>query len=132
MRDAEAHAAEDHSRREGIEKKNNLDSMIYQAEKTLSESSEKLDDSQKAALEGVLADAKKDLESEDAARIDAAFQRVQTELHKVAEVLYKAEAATSDPAGGAGESAGGGGAAADDDVIEADYTEETDQKAGGS
>jgi molecular chaperone DnaK len=122
VKDAESHASEDKGRREGIEKKNNLDSMIYQGEKTLAENGDKLDDALKSGVEGVLAEAKKELESEDAARIDAALQRVQAELHKVAEVLYKAEAAQAD-AGAAGEEAGGG-AAADDDVIDAEYTEE--------
>ncbi len=129
VKDAESHASDDRERRESIEKKNNLDSMIYQGEKTLAESEEKLDASQKAGLEGVLADAKKDLESEDAARIDSALQRLQTELHKLAETLYKAEAATAEQAAGAGESAAGGDAHEDDDVIDADYTDESERKA---
>jgi molecular chaperone DnaK len=132
VKDAESHAADDRERRDSIEKKNNLDSMIYQGEKTLAESEEKLDASQKAGLEGVLADAKKDLESEDAARIDSALQRLQTELHKLAETLYKAEAATADQAAGAGESAAEGDAHEDDDVIDADYTDESERKAGES
>jgi molecular chaperone DnaK len=132
VKDAEAHAADDRDRREAIEKKNSLDSMIYQGEKTLAENAEKLDASQKSALEGVLADARKDLESEDSARIDAALQRVQAELHKLAETLYKAEAAASGEAGAAGEPAAAGAAANDDDVIDADYTEESDRKAGES
>jgi molecular chaperone DnaK len=132
VKDAESHAADDRERRDSIEKKNNLDSMIYQGEKTLAESEEKLDASQKAGLEGVLADAKKDLESEDAARIDSALQRLQTELHKLAETLYKAEAATAEQAAGAGESAAGGDAHEDDDVIDADYTDESERKAGES
>jgi molecular chaperone DnaK len=125
VKDAESHASEDKDRREGIEKKNNLDSMIYQGEKSLAENGEKLDDALKSGLEGVLAEAKKDLESEDVARIDAALQRVQSELHKVAEVLYKADAAEADP-GAADAAAGGGdgGGAADEDVIDAEYTEE--------
>jgi molecular chaperone DnaK len=132
VKDAESHAADDRERRDSIEKKNNLDSMIYQGEKTLAESEEKLDASQKAGLEGVLADAKKDLESEDAARIDSALQRLQTELHKLAETLYKAESAAAEQAAGAGESAAGGDAHEDDDVIDADYTDESERKAGES
>jgi molecular chaperone DnaK len=124
VKDAESHASEDLSRREAIEKKNNLDSMIYQGEKTLSENADKLDDALKSGLEGVLADAKKDLESDDGARIGAALERLQAELHKVAEVLYKAEAAGG--AAGADDSSGapGGSDGSDDDVIDAEYTEE--------
>ena len=51
--------------------------MLYQAEKTLSENSDKLDPTDKKGLEDVLADAKKDLESDDDARIDSAHQRVE-------------------------------------------------------
>ena len=119
VRDAESHAADDKARREAIEKKNTLDSMIYQAEKTLTENAEKLDESQKTGLESAIADAKQDLESEDAGRIDAGRQRLETELHKVAEVLYKSEASPGDGATG-GPDAGGG---SDDDVIDAEYTE---------
>jgi molecular chaperone DnaK len=131
VRDAEAHAADDTVRRDAIEKKNNLDSMIYQGEKNLAENSEKLEDDQKKGVESVLADAKKDLESDDPARIDAALQRLQTELHKLAEALYKAEASAAGPAAGPDASAGDGGAAPqDEDVIDADYTEETGTEEG--
>ena len=54
-------------------------------------------------LEEVLAEAKKDLESDDAARIEAAHQRVEQATHKVAEVLYKAQT------GGAGRRRRGAG-----------------------
>jgi molecular chaperone DnaK len=131
VHDAEAHAADDTVRRDAIEKKNNLDSMIYQGEKNLAENSEKLEDDQKKGVESVLADAKKDLESDDPARIDAALQRLQTELHKLAEALYKAEASAAGPAAGPDASAGDGGAAhQDEDVIDADYTEETGTEEG--
>jgi molecular chaperone DnaK len=121
MAEAEANAAEDKVRREGIEKKNNLDSMIYQAEKTLTESKDALDPDEKSSLESVLAEAKTDLESDDSEKIDAAFARVEAELHKVAEKLYKAQA---DGAAGSGDAPGGDAPPADDDVIDAEFTEE--------
>ena len=130
VKDAESHAAEDKDRREGIEKKNNLDSMIYQAEKTLTDNADKLDDGQKSGLEALLVDAKKDLESDDAARIDAALQKVQAELHKVAEALYKAEAEAEASGAAAGDpGASGPGGAAEDDVIDAEYTEEKNEES---
>ena len=100
--------------------------MIYQGEKTVAENAEKLDDAQKQALEECLADAKQDLESDDSARIATALQRLQAELHKLAETLYKAEAASGE-SGASGPGASGPGEAsgpADDDVIDAEYTEE--------
>jgi molecular chaperone DnaK len=119
VKEAASHAGEDQERREKIEKHNQLDSMIYQAEKTIGESTEKLGDVEKTALQDAIGDAKKDLESDDAARIDAARQRLETELHKVAEVLYKVGAEES---GDQAEAASH--AEADDDVIDAEYTEE--------
>jgi molecular chaperone DnaK len=119
VRDAEAHASEDGERREKIEKHNQLDSMIYQAEKMLADNSDKVGDSDKQSLQGAIDSAKKDLESDDPARLDAARQQLEAELHKLAETLYKAEAAAGsspeDPSSEAG---------ADEDVIDAEYTEE--------
>jgi molecular chaperone DnaK len=121
--DAEANAAADQSRREGIEKKNNLDSMIYQAEKTISENGDALDADEKKNLEAVLAEAKVDLETGDNDKIDAAHQRVESELHKVAEKLYKAQA-DAEPGEGAPPEEGATNAPDDDDVIDAEFTEE--------
>jgi molecular chaperone DnaK len=124
VHDAEAHASEDHKRRERIEKKNQLDSLIYGAEKTLADNGDKLPDEEKQSLEAALEAAREDLASEDDARIDAALQRVQQATHKVAEVLYHAQqAGAAADAQGAGaepgaESAGG------EDVIDAEFTEE--------
>jgi molecular chaperone DnaK len=129
VRDAASHASEDKSRRERIEKKNNLDSILYQGQKTLADNGDKLDADLRTGLSGVLEEARKDLESDDTARIDAAFQRVQTELHKVAEALYKADAAQAGPsAGGAASGPGPKG----DDVIDAEYTEEKREESGHS
>jgi molecular chaperone DnaK len=120
--EAQSHAKDDEERRDRIEKKNQLDSMIYGAEKTLRDSQEKLPDDARQAAEGVLAEARKELESEDAARLEAARQRVEQEMHKIAEILYKSQA----EAGGAGAEAGPAEEAASggEDVIDAEYTEE--------
>ena len=123
--EAESHASEDKTRRDSIEKKNQLDSLIYQAEKTISENEEKLEEADKTAISSAIEDAKAELESGDAAKLDAARQRVETELHKVAEKLYKSEAAagSEQPAGPSG-GASGSGASGDDDVIDAEFTQE--------
>jgi molecular chaperone DnaK len=119
VREADAHAGEDHQRREKIEKRNALDSLIYSAEKTIRDSGDKLPEDEKKHIEEVLKDAKADLESDDLARIDAANQRVEQAMHKIAEVLYKAQP----PEGGEApnEPAPSG---EEGDVIDAEYTEE--------
>jgi molecular chaperone DnaK len=118
--DAETFASEDRTRRELIDKRNALDSLLYQAEKTLGENAENLSDEDKAAVESVLESAKKDLDSDDVALLDAAHQRVETELHRVAEQLYKSQAEKeSAPPADAGEAS----RTPEDDVIDAEYTE---------
>ena len=126
VREAETNASADSARREGIEKRNQLDSLIYQAEKTIAENTEKLDDADKAALSSVLEEAKADLDSGDSAKLDAARQRVEAEMHKVAEKLYKTEAAAGDAAGASSSAGSGGEAGADDDVIDAEFTQENE------
>jgi molecular chaperone DnaK len=125
VKEAEANASADKTRRDAIEKKNQLDSLIYQAEKTLAENEAKLDEADKTSISGAIEDAKADLESGDPAKLDAARQRVEAALHKVAEKLYQREA-PGGAAGGAGASAAGGaeGGGSDDDVIDAEFTEE--------
>jgi molecular chaperone DnaK len=126
VKDAEAHASEDRARREKIEKHNTLDSLIYQADKQLKENGEKIPSAEKLELENAIADARKDLDSGDAARLDAAHQRVEGALHKVAEALYKAQSASGGGDGGAagGESKAPGGSNGDGDVVDAEYSEE--------
>jgi len=128
--EAANNASADADRRETIEKKNQLDSMIYQAEKMIAENAEKLDEADKTVLEAALTDAKADLESGDAAKLDAARQRVEAELHKIAEKLYKSESAGPEGGTPADTSASGAdskaGTGADDDVIDAEFTQENE------
>jgi len=130
VRDAEAHAAEDHALKEKVEKRNALDSMIYQAEKTVAENSETLGETEAAEIRAAVEEAKKDLESDDIAKLDASRQRLEQSLHKVAETLYKAQTAQESAAGGAAgaDAAGGGSTDAEGDVVDAEYTEETTEK----
>ena len=121
VKDAESHASEDSSRREAIEKHNQLDSVIYQAEKMISENEEKIGEEGKHTLQSAIEEAKKDLESDDSARMDSGRQRLEAALHQVSEALYKAEAAQAAEAPGE-ESAPANNE--DDDVIDAEYTEE--------
>ena len=126
VHEADAHATEDRAQREKVEKHNALDSMIYQAEKTLAENGEKLSDSDKQGVQTAIEAAKQDLASDDPAKLDVARQQLEQALHKVAEVLYKAQTEEAAAAGASGESgpAGGSGAPDEGEVIDAEYTEE--------
>jgi len=123
IREAESHASEDRAEREKVEKRNALDSLLYQAERTLTENAAKLTDSDTAAVRGAIEEGKQTLDSGDPAQLDAARQKLEREMHKVAEVLYKAQAASGAPAGP--EADASGGARKDDgDVVDVEYTED--------
>jgi molecular chaperone DnaK len=122
IREAEAHSNEDQAAREKVEKHNNLDSILYQGEKLMAENAEKLSESDTAGLKSAIEEAKKDLESDDIARLDAGHQRVEAELHKIAELLYKAETPEGAEGGAPPEAPASGGD--DGDVVDAEYTEE--------
>src|SRR5437762_1516448 len=108
-KDAEAHSAEDKAKREEIDAKNQLDSMVYQVEKMLKEQGDKISGSDRGDVENAIADAKKALESNDKAQMDKARETLTQASHKLAEQMYKsAQAQTPPPGGGAGPSAGAG------------------------
>jgi molecular chaperone DnaK len=102
--------------------------MLYQAEKTLTDNRDKIAEADRTRVESVLAEAKQDLESNDAARMDAARldagrQRLEQAAHKAMEVLYKSQAAGDAGAPGAAPGADAGQRGGDD-VIDAEFTEE--------
>jgi molecular chaperone DnaK len=132
-KDADAHAAEDKAQRETIDAKNQLDSMVYQIEKTLKEQGDKVSGSDRGDVENAIADAKKALESNDKAQMDRARETLTQASHKLAEQMYKsAQAQTPPPGGGAGPGAGTGpapggdgeaGKKQDEGVIDAEYVD---------
>jgi molecular chaperone DnaK len=121
VQDAAAHASDDEAQREKIEKHNALDSIIYQGEKTLTDSGDKLSEQDSAGVRSAIEDGKKELESDDVATLEAARQRIEQELHSVAELLYKTQAADA----AEGDASSDAAAASDEgEVVDAEYTEE--------
>src|SRR5271163_3060752 len=93
-KEADAHAAEDKEKREEIEARNGLDNLVYNIEKMLKESGDKVSGSDKSDVEAALAEAKKALEgSPSAADLNAAREKLTGTSHKLAEAMYKANAA---------------------------------------
>ncbi|HXZ27435.1 MAG TPA: Hsp70 family protein, partial [Terriglobales bacterium] len=128
-KEADSHSAEDKAKREEIEARNQLDSMVYSIEKMLKEHGEKISASEKSEVESALADAKKALEGSDKAAMESARERLTSASHKLAEQMYRA----AQPAGGApggqpsGESAGGE-KKKDEGVIDAEYVDVDEKK----
>ena len=127
VKEAEAHAAEDKAQKEGIEIRNNADSMVYQAEKLIKEMGDKAEaaqvDKAKAAIEKV----KEALKGTDTAAIKAATDELQEPLHAISAAAYQ-QAQQAQQAAGAQQNAGAGAGQQsagkqDDDVIDAEFTE---------
>jgi molecular chaperone DnaK len=136
-KEADAHSAEDKARREEIESRNQLDSMVYQVEKMLRESGDKISGSERGDVENAVADAKKALESNDKAQMDSAREKLTQASHKLAEQMYKAAQAQPGAGAGAGPTPdatagdhGGDGQAKkkDEGVIDAEYVDVEDKK----
>ncbi|MBZ5646292.1 MAG: molecular chaperone DnaK [Acidobacteriia bacterium] len=133
-KEAEAHAAEDKAKREEIDSRNQLDSMVYNIEKMLKEHGDKITGSERGDVENALADAKKALESGDAAQMKHAQETLTKASHKLAEAMYKQAApppgAEAGPQPGAQAPGGGNGEAKkkDEGVIDAEYVDVDEKK----
>ncbi len=107
VKEAAEHEAEDKARREQVERRNKLDAMIYQMEKTLGESKDKLPADDVAKLEEILREGRQAVERQDDAAIQAATEKLEKESHRIAEAMYKATGGA--PGGGDGGGDGGAG-----------------------
>ena len=118
-KEAELHADEDKKRKEAVESKNQLDSTIYQLEKALKDAGDKLAAETKTKVESALAEAKKDLESNDATRMKAALEK----LTAVGGELYAEAQKAAAPAPDAPPPADGAAPKAEKkaDVVDADF-----------
>jgi molecular chaperone DnaK len=127
--EAQAHADEDAARREAIETKNKLDSLIYNSEKLVNENKDKIAEEDRTAMEAALEKGKKALEKpDDVEGMKAAVENIEKASHKMAEAMYRAASggAAPPPAGGDGAPADAppaGGAPKDDGVIDAEFEE---------
>jgi molecular chaperone DnaK len=90
VKDAEAHASDDQTRRELIDARNQADALVYSVEKTLNENRARLGAAEASRLEAALTAAKDAVKSDDLGRIRAATSELQQASHAMAEVLYKA------------------------------------------
>ena len=136
-KEADAHASEDKEKREEIEAHNALDGLVYNIEKMLKDSGEKVAAADKTDVEAALAEAKKTLEgSPSTSALKAAHEKLTHASHKLAEAMYKASAAQAQAAGtpgGPSAQADGSGASAggqkkEGEVIDAEYVDVEDKK----
>ncbi|MGC2298554.1 MAG: molecular chaperone DnaK, partial [Acidobacteriaceae bacterium] len=132
-KEAEAHSAEDKQKREEIEARNQLDSLVYNIEKMLKDNGDKVSGSEKSDVETALADAKKTLEGQPSpAELNAAREKLTAASHKLAEAMYKANASSATagvpPTDGDAAAAGTADEKKDEGVIDAEYVDVEDKK----
>jgi molecular chaperone DnaK len=128
VRDAEAHAQEDQQRREEAETRNQAEQLMYGAERSLRDLSDKIPADERDKAQQAIDAVKKALESKDISRIKAAADELQREFARVSERAYQQAAsaqsaeAAPHPEGSTGQSSGseGGG---DEGVIDAEFHE---------
>ena len=100
--------------------RNQLDNVLFTTERTLNENRAELDGSLIREVEEALAQAKRALESEDAASFRSASETLTKAAHRMAEALYQKKASGDKPSGSGAAPAAGKDA---EDVVDAEYTE---------
>jgi molecular chaperone DnaK len=127
VKDAEAHAAEDKKRKEGVEARNHADALVHTTEKNLVEFGDKVPADQKAKIEADLAALKEVLDAGDAETIKSKTEALMQSSMKLGEAMYKAQQDGPQPGSAADPAAGGPGAAGNahggEGVVDADFEE---------
>ncbi|MEH2243843.1 molecular chaperone DnaK [Nostoc sp.] len=123
VREAEQNASSDKERRERIERKNQADSLAYQAEKQLQELGDKVPAADKTKVEGLVKELREAVAKEDDEQIKKLTPELQQALFAVGSNIYQqaggGAAPDAEPQDGGSTSSSGSG----DDVIDADFTE---------
>jgi molecular chaperone DnaK len=135
-KEAEAHSSEDKEKRDEIEARNALDGMVYNIDKMIKDSGDKMQGAEaapvKADVEKVLAESKKLLEGTPSSKeLKDQHEKLTHASHKLAEILYKANAAQAAQPGAPGDAPAAEPAAEkkkDEGVIDAEYVDVDEKK----
>jgi len=129
VRDAEAHAEEDKKAHELVDARNQLDTLVHSVKKAVSEHGDKIEASEKEAIETAIKEAEEAIKSGDKATLEAKSEALGQVSQKLGEKIY-ADAQAAAGAAGAGAGAAPGGEAKKDegDVVDAEFTEVKDKK----
>ncbi|MFI6585396.1 Hsp70 family protein, partial [Embleya sp. NPDC050493] len=127
MRDAEAHAEEDHQRREAAETRNQAEQLVYTTEKFIKDNGDRVPAEVKTEVETSLTELKDALKGEDLSAIRDAAEKVGTISQKLGSAMY----ANPQPGAEGAAGAGAAGDTADDDVVDAEIVDD-DKRGGGT
>lgn len=130
VKDAEAHAEEDHKALELVTARNQCDAIIHSVSKTLKEHGDKLDGDEKSKVETALKDAEEALKSDSKDTIDAKTQVLTEASHKLTEKIYAQEQAQQTQTGAESPptNSGGGENPVEGEVVDAEFEEVKDKK----
>jgi molecular chaperone DnaK len=132
--DAEAHAEEDRKALELVNARNQCEALVHSVKKSLKDYGEKLEAEEKGKIETALKEAEEALKSDDKAKIDAKAQALAQASQKLGEKMYAdaqaQQAQQGAQAGAAGDEQAGTGKKDDENVVDAEFTEVKDKKAG--
>jgi molecular chaperone DnaK len=118
VKDAEAHAEEDRTRKEEAEIRNTADTLVYQTDKLLKDQADNVTDDEKSTIEGKLADLKTGLEGTDLEVIKDATDGLMSASQEFGQRLYEAAAAEER------EAEAEAGTPDDDEVVDAEIIED--------
>jgi molecular chaperone DnaK len=129
VKTAEANAASDKERREGIEARNQLDGLVYKVEKDSKDWVDRLAPDMKTKLDAAVEAGKQALRAGDGAGIKTALDELNGAYSAAGASLYQ-QATQSQPEGGAADpgAAGAQPGGKQEDVVEADYEIVDDSK----
>ncbi|WP_294385469.1 molecular chaperone DnaK [uncultured Ruminococcus sp.] len=124
VKEAEQYAAEDKKRREEVDAKNEAENLVYQAEKLVNESGDKISEDEKSTINTKCAAVKDAIAKNDKSMIDAAKEDLQKAVYEVSAKLYQ----QANPQGAQGAAPQGdpqqgaqGGSNGDPNVYDADF-----------
>ena len=120
VRDAEANAEADAKRRQTIEAKNEIDSLIYNTEKSLTDNADKIDADTKAEVEKAIAEAKEVKDGDDSDAIIAKKDALSQASLKIGQAIYSKQQAS--------EASEATEEKKDDSTVDADFTEKSDEE----
>ncbi|EOD64751.1 molecular chaperone DnaK [Amycolatopsis vancoresmycina] len=132
VKDAEAHAEEDKTRREEAETRNQAETLVYQTEKFLKDNDDKLPEDLKGKVKSAIDESNEALKGTDSTKIRESIEKLNAASQELGTALYAnanaAQPGAEGAAGAAGDAGAAGGQAKADDVVDAEIVEEDPKK----
>ena len=128
VEEAEKMSEKDKEKSEQVQKRNQLDELVYRTDKSFQELGDGLSEEEKEELEQALEEGREALKSDDSGKIDLATERITAVSHKLAELMYKKQQEEASQGAGEGgaesQASEQGNSTSGDDVIDAEFTEQ--------